>query len=176
MLNETDRSKGLLLTLTGDGKGKSSSAFGIALRALGWEWRVAILQFIKSERPTGERNFFLRHFPEVRFESTGLGLTKNPGDHAAAARNGWKKAQDLLQTFDGELLVLDELNVAIHHGFIDAAEAAGALAGRRAGLNVIVTGRNAAPEVTAVSDLVSEIRMVKHPFLHGDPARKGLDY
>ena len=78
--------------------------------------------------------------------------------------------------FDGELLILDELNVAIHLGFIDAAEAAVALAGRRAGLNVIVTGRDASPEVVAVSDLVSEVRVVKHPFQHGDPARKGLDF
>lgn len=176
MLNEEDRSKGLLLNLTGDGKGKSSGAFGIALRALGWEWRVAVLQFIKSERPTGERNFFLRHFPEVLFESRGLGLTKLPGDHAAAARAGWERAKELLAGFGGELLILDELNVAIDRGFIDAAEAAAALAGRRAGLNVIVTGRNAAPEVIAVSDLVSEVREVKHPFRRGDPARKGLDF
>ena len=83
---------------------------------------------------------------------------------------------ELLRDFDGELLILDELNVAVHLGFIDAACAAAALAGRRAGLNVIVTGRNAAPEVIAVSDLVSEVRVVKHPFQHGDPARKGLDF
>lgn len=176
MLKEEDRSKGLLLTLTGDGKGKSSGAFGIALRALGWEWRVAILQFIKSERPTGERNFFLKHFPEVLFESTGLGLTKLPGDHAGAAGRGWVRAQELLRDFDGELLILDELNVAIHLGFVDAAAAAEALAGRREGLNVIVTGRDAAPEVIAVADLVSEIQVVKHPFQKGDPARKGLDF
>ncbi len=176
MLKEEDRSKGLLLTLTGNGKGKSSSALGIALRALGWEWRVAVLQFIKSERPTGERNFFLKYFPEVLFESTGLGLTKLPGDHAGAAGRGWERAQDLLQNFDGELLILDELNVAIHLGFVDAAAAAAALAGRREGLNVIVTGRDAAPEVIAVADLVSEIQVVKHPFQKGDPARKGLDF
>lgn len=176
MLNEEDRARGLLLNLTGDGKGKSSSAFGIALRALGWEWRVAVLQFIKSERPTGERNFFLHHFPGVLFESRGLGLTKLPGDHAAAARAAWERAKELLSGFDGELLILDELNVAVHLGFIDATCAAAALAGRRAGLNVIVTGRNAAPEVVAVSDLVSEVRAVKHPFRHGDPARKGLDF
>lgn len=176
MLNEKDHSKGLLLNLTGDGKGKSSSAFGIALRALGWEWSVAILQFIKSDRPTGERNFFQKHFSEMIFESRGLGLTKLPGDHAAAAQNGWRRALELLQNFEGELLVLDELNVAIHHGFLDPAEVAAALAGRREGLNVIVTGRNAAPEVLAVSDLVSEVQEVKHPYQHGDPARKGLDY
>jgi len=176
MLNAEDRSRGLLLNLTGDGKGKSSSAFGIAIRALGWGWKVAILQFIKSGRETGERNFFHRYFPDMIFESRGLGLMRNPGDHAAAARECWGRARQLLNEFDGELLVLDELNNAVRLGFVAPAEAAAALTGRRPGLNVVVTGRNAAPELVAVSDLVSEIRAVKHPFEHGDPARKGLDF
>lgn len=176
MLKEEDRTKGLLLNLTGDGKGKSSSAFGIAVRALGWEWRVAVLQFIKGGRPTGERNFFRKYVPGMMFESCGLGLTKGPGDHASAAAASWERAKELLRGFDGELLILDELNIAVRHGYLDAAEVAAALSGRRAGLNVIVTGRGAAPELLEIADLVSEIRAVRHPFLNGEPARKGLDY
>ena len=174
MLHENDR--GLLLNLTGDGKGKSTGAFGIAIRALGWNWRVAILQFLKSARPTGERNFFTRHFPEMIFEDLGLGLTTHPGDHAGAARRGWERAKELLTGFDGELLILDELNVALRNGYLDGNEVVAALANRRAGLNVIVTGRGALPELVAVSDLVSEVREIRHPFRQGVPAQKGIDY
>ena len=87
-----------------------------------------------------------------------------------------ERAKELLRGFDGELLILDELNIAVRHGYLDAAEVAAALSGRRAGLNVIVTGRGAAPELLEIADLVSEIRAVRHPFLNGEPARKGLDY
>lgn len=174
MLRENDR--GLLLNLTGDGKGKSSGAFGIAVRAIGWEWRVAVLQFLKGNRPTGERNFFTNHFPGMIFECCGLGITTRPGDHAGAARRGWERAKELLAGFDGELLILDELNVALRNGYIGAEEAAQALAARRRGLNVIVTGRGAPPELIAVSDLVSEVREIRHPYRDGLPAQKGLDY
>lgn len=174
MLNEENR--GLLLNLTGDGKGKSTSAFGIAIRALGWNWRVAILQFLKSDRPTGERNFFTTHFPEVIFEDLGLGLTTHPGDHAGAARRGWARAKELLAGFDGELLILDELNVALRNGYLDVAEVVSLLSERRGTLNVIVTGRGAPPELVAVSDLVSEVREIRHPFREGVPAQKGIDY
>ena len=156
MLKEEDRTKGLLLNLTGDGTGKSSSAFGIAVRALGWEWRVAVLQFIKGGRPTGERNFFRKYVPGMMFESCGLGLTKGPGDHAFAV----EAAQQLLRP----------LPAGCGGGSVVAGP------GRRAGLNVIVTGRGAAPELLEIADLVSEIRAVRHPFLNGEPARKGLDY
>ena len=91
-----DKDRGLLLNLTGDGKGKSTSAFGTAVRALGWGWRVAILQFLKGDRMTGERNFFTTHFPEMIFEDLGLGLSTHPGDHAGAARRGWERAKELL--------------------------------------------------------------------------------
>ena len=87
-----------------------------------------------------------------------------------------QRAKELLRGFDGELLILDELNIAVRRGYLDAAEVAAALSGRRAGLNVIVTGRGAAPELLEIADLVSEIRAVRHPFLNGEPARKGLDY
>lgn len=176
MLEFDDRERGLLLNLTGDGKGKSTSAFGTALRALGWGWRVAVIQFMKGERPTGEKNFFTRYFPEMIFEQYGLGLTTRPGDHRGMAQRGWARTRELLESFDGELLILDELNVALHHGFLDPAEVAAVLRARRPTLNLIVTGRHAPPELVEIADLVSEVVEIKHPFHRGIPARKGVDY
>ncbi len=176
MLTGEDRNAGLLLNFTGDGKGKTSAALGTVLRALGWNWRVAVLQFMKGERQTGERNFFQRYFPEVLFESRGLGRTIRPGDHEGEARRAWERAAELLQEFDGELLVLDELNVALGHGFLEQEEVLMALRQRRKTLNVIVTGRYAPAELLTLSDLVSEIGAVKHPYRQGVAARKGLDY
>ncbi len=175
-LTAEDREAGLLLNFTGDGKGKTSAALGTVLRALGWGWRVAVLQFLKGERPTGEREFFQRYFPEVLFESRGLGRTIRPGDHEGEARRAWTRAAELLRDFDGDLLVLDELNVALGHGFLEPEEVLPALRGRRKALNVIITGRYAPAELLAQSDLVSEIGAVKHPYRQGVSARKGLDY
>ena len=168
--------KGLLYNFTGSGKGKTSAALGVVLRALGRGWKVAVLQFMKGERETGERLFFRRYFPEIFFEGCGLGRSCRPGDHAAYAREGWKTAEELLKNFDGELLVLDELNAVLSHEYLDSDEVTEALKNRRSGLNVIVTGRKSPPELRAISDLVSDIAAEKHPYQLGIPARKGLDY
>lgn len=176
MLDANDREAGLLLNFTGGGKGKTSAALGIALRALGWGWRVGLLQFLKGPRDTGEKLFFARHFPELLSEQYGLGLLSHPGDHAGLARQGWLRAEELLTDFPGELLILDELNNALHHGFLDRAEVIRTLLGRRPGLNVVITGRNAPEELLAICDLVSEVVERKHPYRRGVPARKGLDY
>ncbi len=168
--------KGLLYNFTGNGKGKTSAALGVILRALGRGWKVAVLQFMKGGRATGERLFFQRYFPEIFFDGCGLGRPCRPGDHAGAAREGWKKAAAMLRDFDGELLVLDELNVALSHRYLDCAEVVEALRTRRPELNVIVTGRNSPPELREISDLVSDITAEKHPYPQGVPARKGLDY
>ena len=146
------------------------------LRALGWHWRVAVLQFLKGERATGERQFFAEYFPEIRLEGVGLGRTIREGDHAGFAQAGWRSASELLNHFDGELLVLDELNVALSHGYLDVAEVADALKHRRRGLHVVITGRHSPEEIRAVSDLVSVTESEKHPYRSGIPAQKGLDY
>ena len=174
MIMETE--KGLLYDFTGNGKGKTSAALGVVLRALGRGWKVAVLQFMKGERETGERLFFQQYFPQILFEGCGLGRTCRPGDHAGAAREGWKKAAALLADFDGELLVLDELNVALAHQYLDLPEVVEALKNRRPELNVIVTGRNSPPELREIADLVSDIAAEKHPYQQGVPARKGLDF
>ena len=171
-----DLESGLILNITGNGKGKTTGALGIVSRALGWEWRVAVIQFMKSPRETGELRFFHRFFPDMLFEQHGLGLTSRPGDHAGAARRGWERAKSLLAHFEGELLVLDELNVALSHGFLDVAEVVSAFRGKRHGLNVVVTGRGAPEELLGICDMVSGIAEIKHQYRRGIPAGKGLDF
>lgn len=174
MLGEND--KGLALNFTGNGKGKTSAALGVTLRALGWGWQTAFIQFIKSDMETGERRFFARYFPEMLFRQVGLGCTfMHDGDHCEAAQSGWRETAELLENFPGRLLVLDELNIAIHQGFINVVDVIATLQNRPPQLNVIITGRYAKPELLAACDLVSEIAPVKHYFEQGVPAVTGLD-
>ena len=171
-----DLESGLILNLTGNGKGKTTSALGIVIRALGWEWRVAVIQFMKGTRETGELRFFRRFFPDIVFEQYGLGLTTRPGDHAGLARKGWERAKELLTSFNGELLVLDELNVALSHGFLPLDEVLDALKRKRRGLHVVITGRAAPEPLKELCDMVSEIGEFKHQYRRGIPAGKGLDF
>lgn len=168
--------KGLVLNYTGNGKGKTTAALGLTLRALGWDWRAAFLQFVKSDMETGEGRFFAQYLPNVMFKQYGLGCTfMHEGDHAGAFRRGWAEARELLQNFTGRLLVLDELNIAIDQGFIDVNEVIAALKTCNENLNVVITGRYAKPELLAVCDLVSEIMPVKHYIEQGFLDVKGLD-
>ncbi len=175
-MEENKSERGLLLNYTGEGKGKSSAAFGTALRALGWGWKVGILQFVKDGTPTGESQFFRRYFPELIFEQCGAGMLDRDVDHRGAAERGWARARQLLDTFDGELLIFDELNVILHFYLLEPDEVAAALLARRPGLNVILTGRYAHPKITAISDLVTKVECLKHPFEQGLPARRGIDF
>lgn len=172
--NTTER--GLLLNYTGDGKGKSSAAFGTALRALGWGWKVGILQFIKDEAPTGEAQFFRRYFPDLIFEQYGAGMLDRDADHRGAAEKGWQRAQELLRDFDGDLLIFDELNVVLHFYLLEPDDIRQALLARRPSLNVILTGRYAHPKIIEISDLVTRVECEKHPFEQGFPARRGIDF
>lgn len=170
----------MLLNFTGDGKGKTSAAFGIALRALGRGWRIAVLQFIKDGSvETGEAMFFRQHFPGTIFECVGAGMldagTLDAG-HRSAAERGWERARRLLREFPGELLILDELNVAIRFGLLDPEEVAAALLARRPELNVIVTGRGIHGKIRGICDLVSTVETPEHPFRKGIPAREGIDF
>ena len=171
-----DSAGGLLLDFTGDGKGKTSAALGVVLRALGHGWRPAVIQFIKDEWPTGELAYFRKYHPDLIFECHGLGFTNRPGDHAAAARKGWARVSELLRDFSGELLVIDELNGALAAGLLELDEVIDGLQSRRPGLHVVITGRGTPPELAAICDLVSEVRAVKHPYQQGVPAKKGLDF
>ena len=177
MLQEEDRSAGILLNITGNGKGKTTSAFGIAVRALGWDWNVVFLQFVKGGTETGEKRFFssLNH-PSLRFEQLGAGLSWHPGDHKGMAEAGWKRAAEFLRSDQVDLLVMDELNIALHYQWLELNRVLDALKRRPAHQNVVITGRYAPAPLLELSDLVSEIRSVKHPFEKGIPAIRGIDF
>lgn len=172
--------RGLLIVHTGNGKGKSSSAFGMAVRALGWGMRVAILQFVKGTWETGERNFFAALPPDlVTFESMGEGFTWDTADRAkdiAAARRGWERARELVLDPAIDFVILDELNIVLADDTLPFAEAMAFLAARPTTKHVCVTGRGARAELIALADLVTEFEEVKHPFNAGFNAQKGVEY
>jgi cob(I)alamin adenosyltransferase len=177
--SKTIESKGLLIVHTGPGKGKSTAAFGLVVRALGHGWPVGIVQFIKGAWDTGERHA-LERFPDlVRWYTMGEGFTWETQDRVrdvAAATAAWRKAEELMQDPALRLLVLDELNIALRYDYLPLATIVQTLATRRPDLHVVVTGRNAKPELVAVADLVTEMTLVKHHFAAGVKAQKGIEF
>jgi cob(I)alamin adenosyltransferase len=177
--SKTIASKGLLMVTTGPGKGKSTAAFGLVLRALGHGWRVGVVQFIKGAWHTGERTA-LERFPElVEWHTMGEGFTWDTQDRQrdiGAATRAWDMARKLMDDASIRLLVLDELNIALRYDYLPLAGVLEALAGRRDDLNIIVTGRNAKPELIAIADLVTEMGLVKHHFAAGVKAQAGIEF
>jgi len=172
-------SKGLLMVHTGPGKGKSTAAFGLAARALGRGWRVGVVQFIKGAWTTGERVAFERFGDEIVWRVMGEGFTWETQDRErdiAAARAGWDEALRLMADPTLRLVILDELNVALRYGYLPIEDVVAALHGRRDDLHVVVTGRNAKPELIEAADLVTEMTLVKHPFRDGVKAQKGIEF
>jgi cob(I)alamin adenosyltransferase len=172
--------RGLLIVHTGNGKGKSSAAFGMAIRSIGWGMRVAILQFVKGTWETGERNFFA-DYPDdiVSFESMGEGFTWDTQDRAAdiaAARRGWEQAKALILDPEIDFVILDELNIVLADDTLPFAEALAFLKERPLTKHICVTGRGARPELQEIADLVTEFEEVKHPFNAGFNAQKGVEY
>jgi cob(I)alamin adenosyltransferase len=173
------KGRGLLLVHTGDGKGKSTAAFGMVARALGWGMKVGVVQFIKGSWKTGERQFFRRFPDEVRFEVMGEGFTWETQDRArdvAAAQAAWATAVEMIQDPALDLVLLDELNIALRYDYLDVNTVTAALAARPPAKHVCVTGRNAKPELLAIADLVTEMTAVRHPFEQGFKAQRGVDY
>lgn len=174
--------KGLLMVHTGAGKGKSTAAFGLALRALGHGWKIGVVQFGKGQWRTGERNMLEKlgqEFGQVAWHTLGEGFTWETQDRArdaAAARRAWEKARELMDDPEVRLLVLDELNISLRYEHLPLEEVLGALAVRRDDLNVVVTGRNAKPELIAAADLVTEMTLVKHHFGAGVKAQEGIEF
>jgi cob(I)alamin adenosyltransferase len=171
--------KGLLIVHTGPGKGKSTAAFGLALRMLGHGRPVGVVQFIKGTWSTGERAAFARFGDLVTWHTMGEGFTWETQDRArdiAACRRAWDKATELLQRPGLALLLLDELNVALRYDYLPLAEVLAGLAARPALLHVVVTGRNAKPELIAAADLVTEMAMAKHHFAAGVKAQAGIEF
>ncbi len=171
--------KGILLVHTGPGKGKSTAAFGLALRALGHGWRVGVVQFVKGAWETGEKSAFQRFGDQMSWHTMGEGFTWETQDKArdiAAARRAFDKAEELMADPTIRLLILDELNIALRYDYLPLNEVISVLAARRADLNVVVTGRNAKPEMVALADGVTEMGAVKHHFASGVKAQAGIEF
>ncbi|SFV16668.1 cob(I)alamin adenosyltransferase [Methylobacterium sp. 174MFSha1.1] len=171
--------KGLLIVHTGPGKGKSTAAFGLMLRALGRGWRVGVVQYIKGAWETGERFALERFQDQVAWHTMGEGFTWETQDRdrdVAAARAAWAKTEALMADPAIRLLILDELNIALRYDYLPLAEVVEALSRRRPDLHVVVTGRNAKPELIAAADLVTEMGSVKHHFAAGVKAQEGIEF
>ena len=174
----TDPDKGLVLVHTGNGKGKSSSAFGVIIRALGWGQTVGVVQFIKGKWITGERQFF-DNLGGVTWHTMGEGFTWDTQDRdrdVAAAEAAFGKAIDMMESGDFDLIVLDEINIALRYDYLDVDAVIAGLEKRAACTGVILTGRDAKPELMEYADLVSEMVEVKHPYKAGIKAQRGVDF
>jgi cob(I)alamin adenosyltransferase len=171
--------KGLLIVHTGPGKGKSTAAFGLALRMLGRGHRVGVVQFIKGAWHTAERDALAKFGDQVAWYTMGEGFTWETQDlkrDIAAAERAWDKGLELMSDPSFGLVVLDELNIALRYEYLDLAKVVAALTARRPGLHVVVTGRNAKPDLIAAADLVTEMTMVKHHFAAGVKAQPGIEF
>jgi cob(I)alamin adenosyltransferase len=171
--------KGLLIVHTGTGKGKSTAAFGLALRMLGRGQRVGVVQFIKGAWHSAERDALARFGEQLVWHTMGEGFTWETQDRArdvAAAERAWAKACALMADPNLAMLILDELNIALRYDYLDLAAVIAALKGRPASLHVVITGRNAKPELVAAADLVTEMTLVKHHFAAGVKAQPGIEF
>lgn len=170
---------GLLVVYTGGGKGKSTAAFGLALRALGRGLRVAVLQFVKGRWETGERLLAQRGLPGLDWEVLGEGFTwqgSDPGLHAEAARAGWARARAVIEAGRHDVVVLDEVTLPLDRGWIGVDDLLAVAAARRPAMHLVLTGRLAPPALLDAADLVTEMREVKHPFAKGVKAIAGVDF
>ena len=173
-----DPGRGLVLVHTGKGKGKSSSAFGVVARALGWGQKVGVVQFIKGKWVTGERRFF-KEQDAVDWHTMGDGFTWDTQDvdqDTKAAVAAFAKGCEMMASGDYDLIVLDEINIALRYAYLDVAKVIEGLEARSSRTSVILTGRDAKPELCDYADLVSDMQEVKHPFQAGIKAQRGVDY
>jgi len=170
---------GLLMILTGPGKGKSSSAFGMVARALGWDMRIGIVQFIKGKWQTGEKHFFRRYPEQVTFEVMGEGFTWDVQDRQrdiAAAQQAWQRSCELIVDPDYDFVLLDELNIAIRNDYVSIDEVVEFLKKRPRDKHICITGRDARPELTEIADLVTEMTSIKHPYDAGFKPQRGVEF
>jgi cob(I)alamin adenosyltransferase len=171
--------KGLLIVHTGTGKGKSTAAFGMVLRCLGHGMRVGVVQFVKGAWGTGERSV-LERFPHlVTMKAMGEGFTWETQDRArdlAAARAAWEAAKAMIADPSYRMVLLDELNIVLRYDYLPVGEVAATLQAKPRDLHVVVTGRNAKPELIEIADLVTEMTLVKHPFRSGVKAQPGIEF
>ncbi len=179
MLATKTEERGLLIVHTGAGKGKSTAAFGMVMRCLGHGMRVGIVQFVKGAWETGERKLLERFGDLVTCRAMGEGFTWDTQDRArdiAAARAAWEAAKAMLADAAYQLVLLDELNIVLRYDYLPLEDVLAALAAKPRDLHVVVTGRNAKPELIALADLVTEMTLVKHPFRAGVKAQRGIEF
>jgi cob(I)alamin adenosyltransferase len=177
--SRTIAEKGLLIVHTGAGKGKSTAGFGLLMRALGHGWHVGVVQFIKGTWETGERAAVAKFGDLVAWHVMGEGFTWETQDRARdirAAESGWAKARALMEDPKIRLLLLDELNIALRYDYLPLDEVVATLKARRPDLHIVVTGRNARPELIEAADLVTEMTLVKHHWQAGVRAQAGIEF
>ncbi len=171
--------KGLIIVHTGTGKGKSTAAFGLALRALGNGFRIGIVQFVKGKWQTGERAILAGFPDQVEMKAMGEGFTWDTQDRArdiAAARAAWQEAKRMIADPAYRMVILDELNIVLRYDYLPIGEVLEALAAKPKDSHVVITGRNAKPELIEVADLVTEMTLIKHPFRSGVKAQAGIEF
>lgn len=174
-----DEEKGVMILLTGDGKGKSSSAFGMVVRSLGYGYKVGVVQFIKGEQLSGEELYLRDHCPQVDFYQMGTGFTWDTQDRdadIAAAQTTWKVVEPMLSDPSYHLVIIDELTYMLSYKYLDESMVIKALSNRPSSQSVVVTGRGGGNSLKDIADTVSEIKDVKHAYHSNIKARKGVDY
>lgn len=174
-----DEERGVAILLTGNGKGKSSSAFGMVMRSLGYGYKVGVIQFIKGKQLSGEEIYLREQQPEVFFEQMATGFTWDTQDREGdikAAERTWAKAAKLLQDESYHLVVLDELTYMIGYKYLDEEMVLSAIRNRPETQSVVITGRGGGEKLRELVDTVSEVQEIKHAFKAGVKARKGVDY
>ena len=181
MMQGKQGEKGLVIVHTGKGKGKSSSGFGMILRCIAHDMPCAVVQFIKGAWDTGERRLLTTHFGGLcQFHAMGEGFTWETQDKArdiAAARAGWDKAKELIRDPEIRMVLLDEINIALRYDYLDIAEVVAFLRDEKPPMtHVVLTGRNARPELIELADLVTEMEVIKHPFRDGIKAQPGVEF
>jgi cob(I)alamin adenosyltransferase len=179
MLATKTEERGLLIVHTGLGKGKSTAAFGMAMRAIGHGMKIGIVQFVKGAWSSGERGVLEKFPDQVVLKILGEGFTWDTQDRQrdlAAAAKAWEAALAMMSDTELSLIILDELNIVLRYEYLDLSTVVAALRARRLDLHIVVTGRNAKPELIEAADLVTEMTMVKHPFRSGVKAQKGIEF
>lgn len=178
-IEAADEDRGVAILLTGNGKGKTSSAFGMIMRALGYGHKVGVIQFIKGEQLSGEELYLRDHCPQVEFHQMGTGFTWDTQDRSgdiAAAQRTWAYALPMLRDSSIDLVVLDELTYMIAFDYLPEEEIVEAIVSRPKNQSVVVTGRGGGSKLQDIMDTVSEVKDIKHAFNTGIKARRGVDY
>lgn len=180
-MSSLDIGRGMVHVYTGDGKGKTSAAMGLALRVLGWGGKACVVQFIKGYPDIGEAHFAREFGERFVLEQFAADSERAIGEEKVlrrreAAEAAMAFAERVVSGADYDLVVLDEINNALHYGLLETARVLRMLASRPSGVEVVLTGRNAPPEIVEAADYVTEMSLVKHPYQQGISARRGIDY